>query len=526
MVLSTSAARKPRLASIWALLPLFFLAVVASHWTLLRLPYFWDEGGYYVPAALDLFKTGTLIPQSTITNAHPPLPMIIMATWWKIFGFRVIATRILACLVASTALLGVFRLARTLLGNSSAVAVAILTGIYPIWFAQSTLAHADIFAAAFTIWGLAAYFADHSQTPKPSLRIEAAILFSLAALGKETSIVTPLALASVEAFLFLRDQTARRSHLAWFAALASPVLPLIAWYAYHRAKTGFIFGNPEFLRYNATANLDAHRILLCLYHRVIHLTLHMNMFVSVLCALAALFMPVIADRTRLSRAVLIAITVVLAANTIAFSVLGGALLTRYLLPMYPLVILICIAEFQYHLRAWGWLAALSACAFLAAIWINPPYAFAPEDNLTYRDMIVLHQQAIAVLQAHFPDATVLTAWPAAAEISRPELGYSLKRFKYVAIENFSLPEIQKAATEPGAYDTALLFSTKWAPRKNALSLSRSNEPVDAKYFDFHLDLLPSEAAALLHGEVVWQDSRGGEWAAILRFPRIVDASLQ
>ena len=56
------------------LFPVFFLAILVSHFTLLRLPYFWDEGGYYVPAALDFFRTGTLIPQSTVTNAHPPLP--------------------------------------------------------------------------------------------------------------------------------------------------------------------------------------------------------------------------------------------------------------------------------------------------------------------------------------------------------------------------------------------------------------------------------------------------------------------
>jgi hypothetical protein len=139
-------------------------------------------------------------------------------------------------------------------------------------------------------------------------------------------------------------------------------------------------------------------------------------------------------------------------------------------------------------------------------------------------MIVLHQQAIAILQAQYPEATVLTAWPAAAEISRPELGYTAKPFKYVALENFSLPQIEKAAADPGAYDTALLFSTKWAPPPNAITLHTPNQN-DAKYFDFHLDVGPRQAAAILHGEIVWQASRGGEWAAILRFPRIVDARL-
>ncbi len=501
-----------------------FAAVLLTHASLLRLPYFWDEGGYYVPAAYDLFRTGTLIPQSTVTNAHPPLPMILMAGWWHIFGFHVIATRILACLVAACALAGVFRLARTMTSARAAAVTTLLTAIYPIWFAQSSLAHADIFAAAFTLWALAAYFASLLDTARQRY-LQTVILFSLAALAKETAIVTPLALAALEAWLCLRQAHQRKQHAKWLAVLAAPVLPLAAWYAFHRYKTGFIFGNPEFLRYNATANLDIHRVLLCFYHRVIHLTLHMNMFVAVLCAAAALFMPVIANRPALPRRVLTALTVVLAANNLEFSILGGALLTRYLLPMYPLVLLLCVAAWQRHLRQWGWLAALTAAAFTAGIFINPPYAFAPEDNLTYRDMIVLHQQAIAILQAQYPEATVLTAWPAAAEISRPELGYTTKPFKYVALENFSMPQIEKASADPGAYDTALLFSTKWAPPPNALSLSRHNEPADAKYFDFHLDLRPREAAALLHGEVVWQASRGGEWAALLRFPRIVDARL-
>jgi 4-amino-4-deoxy-L-arabinose transferase-like glycosyltransferase len=449
--------------------------------------------------------------------------MVLMAGWWQVFGFHIIATRILACLFAAFALAGVFRLTRTLTNPVAAAVTTALTALYPVWFAQSSLAHADIFAAGFTLWGLAAYFASRADEPQQQ-QIQAAVFFSLAALAKETAIVTPLALAALEGWLLLRDRQHRAPHAKWVVSLAAPVLPLAAWYAYHRYKTGFIFGNPEFLRYNATANLDAHRVLLCLYHRVIHLTLHMNMFVAVACAAAALFIPAIPARHALSRRVLIALAVVLAANTLEFSILGGALLTRYLLPMYPLVLLLCVAEWQLRLRQWGWLAALTAAAFLAGIFIDPPYAFAPEDNLTYRDMIVLHQQAIAILQARYPEATVLTAWPAAAEISRPELGYTARPFKFVALENFALPQIEKAAADPGAYDTALLFSTKWAPPGNAVTLHRPNE-ADARYFDFHLDLRPRQAAALLHGEVVWQASRGGEWVALLRFPRIVDARL-
>ncbi|HWZ53017.1 MAG TPA: glycosyltransferase family 39 protein [Granulicella sp.] len=521
------------------LFPAFFLAVWLSHWALLRLPYFWDEAGYYIPAAFDLFRTGSLIPYSTLTNAHPPLPALLLSGWWHIFGFHILATRTLVCLVSAAALLAVYRLARNLLGTYAAGAISLLTALYPVWFAQSSLAHADIFAAAFTLWAISFYLergeSAYAGEWQPRLvyrrRIYAAALFSLAALAKETAIVTPLALAAWEFFLLLRDRRPglQRAHLGWMAALIAPIVPLAGWYAYHRARTGFIFGNPEFLRYNATANLDAQRILLSLWHRLIHLTLHMDLFVPTLCTLAILFVPRLpsAGRRAIPRPVFAALGVILLANTLAFSLLGGALLTRYLLPMYPLVLLLCVAEWQSRLqpaRCAG-LAALSAVAFLSALWINPPYGFAPEDNLTYRDMVVLHQRAIRVLKQRYPKATVLTAWPASSELERPELGYTATPFKVAAIPNFSYDVIQKAATDPGAYDTALLFSTKWTPPPGAFDLGRASQASNTKYFDFHSDLRPVAAAALLHGDVVWQASSKGEWVAILRFPRVFDAAV-
>jgi 4-amino-4-deoxy-L-arabinose transferase-like glycosyltransferase len=520
---SPNPRRAPAEVPTWLLFPLFFAAVYLSHITLLRLPYFWDEAGYYIPAAWDFFRTGSLIPQSTLTNAHPPLPSILLAAWWHISGFVISGTRTLVVMVTATALVAIFYLAKSLRDTQVAIATVVLTAIYPIWFAQSTLAHADIFAAAFTLWALAFYF-----VPSSDNQILASGLFSFAALSKETAIITPLALGLFEIFLFWRSRTAseRRSHVLWIVSLFSPLIPLCAWYAYHRHRTGYIFGNPEFLRYNATANLDLMRILLSLWHRLLHLTTHMNMYVPVVCAIAALFIPLrMSAPSQFPRRTLTGIAVVLLANWIAFSVLGGALLTRYLLPMYPLILLLCVAAWQRHLRQWWMLAMLSAAAFLAGIWINPPYAFAPEDNLTYRDMIVLHQQAISWIAHRYPQATVLTAWPASAELTRPELGYILHPVKVVSLQNFSMEQMEQAAQDPGAYDTALLFSTKWEPQSNQLNLGKINQHADTKYFDFHHDLTPSEAAALLHGEVVWQGRRKGEWAAVLRFPRAVNAWL-
>src|ERR1700756_3248394 len=136
-----------------AVFALTLAAVFFAHLPLLRLPYYWDEAGYYIPAAWDFFRTGSLIPQTTLTNAHPPLPSIYLALWWKASGFLPEVTREAILIIAAFGLLAVWKLALRLQGSSLvAFWTMILTGLYPIWFAQSTLAHGDIFAAAFSLW--------------------------------------------------------------------------------------------------------------------------------------------------------------------------------------------------------------------------------------------------------------------------------------------------------------------------------------------------------------------------------------
>src|ERR1700739_1718610 len=105
----------------WMIFPVIFAALYASHFSLLRLPYYWDEAGYYIPAAWDFFRRGSLIPQTTLTNAHPPLPSIYLALWWKLSGFVPAVTREAVLIVASAGLLAVWRLALRL-QDSAAVA--------------------------------------------------------------------------------------------------------------------------------------------------------------------------------------------------------------------------------------------------------------------------------------------------------------------------------------------------------------------------------------------------------------------
>jgi hypothetical protein len=140
-------------------------------------------------------------------------------------------------------------------------------------------------------------------------------------------------------------------------------------------------------------------------------------------------------------------------------------------------------------------------------------------------MIVVHQEAIDFVAQHYPNATVLTAWPVAADIFRPELGYVTRPMKAISIDDFTLPQIRKAAQEPERYDTAIVFTSHFVTPSFRSYLMNHPDTGRGREFAASRDLMPAEIASLLGGEIVWQDDRGGEWAAVLRFHRSYDAQL-
>ncbi len=217
-----------------AVFTLFFAGMVALHSGLLRLPYFWDEAGYYVPAARDLLLTGSLIPHTTPSNAHPPLVMAYLALCWKIAGYSPLVTRLAMLLVAAFSVVGIFRLAQRVANTEVAIASALCAIFYPVFFVQSSLGQVDLAAAGFTFWALLAYVNKRHW--------QMVFWFSCAALAKETAILAPLALALWEIIAAIRDRSGFAQILRQSAYLTLPGLPLACWYAYHYLRTGLFSG--------------------------------------------------------------------------------------------------------------------------------------------------------------------------------------------------------------------------------------------------------------------------------------------
>src|SRR5205823_10976687 len=133
------------------LFSIIFIVILVLHAPLLRLPFFWDEAGFYVPAAYDLVHSHSLIAKTTMDTGHPPLPAAYLALWLSLSGWKPAVARIAMLLVAAFALYNVFLLARRIANLPVALASTIATALYPVFFVQSSLTHADLAAAAFTL---------------------------------------------------------------------------------------------------------------------------------------------------------------------------------------------------------------------------------------------------------------------------------------------------------------------------------------------------------------------------------------
>src|SRR5689334_21778190 len=100
----------------------FALFVLLSHATFLKLPFFWDELGQFVPAALDIFRTGAWIPYSTVPNVHPPGVMAYLAAVWTAAGYSIASTRVAMLALAAAGVVITLRLGLRL-GRSWGAAV-------------------------------------------------------------------------------------------------------------------------------------------------------------------------------------------------------------------------------------------------------------------------------------------------------------------------------------------------------------------------------------------------------------------
>jgi hypothetical protein len=472
-----------------------------------------------------------LIPKTTLPEGHPPLVMVYLGLVWRVFGYSVWTARAAMTLIATATLTSIYLLARRVASREIALWSALLLAISPLFFAQSTLAHLDLAAALFTV--LAVLFLLGEQVWLFALAA------SLAVLCKETAVVL---LPVVWLYAWRRKRLVawpswpcpdtggtpvpraeRRTPLAAWVPLVAPLVPLAAWALYYHHATGYWIGNRGYLSYNVYSTLSPMRVFWSLLRRVYELFIGGFNWLLTLGALAGLAWgrsyaspeprvpsPVFARPWR----PFIFLTAGLAAiYLLLLSVVGGAILPRYLLPVLPLFYLATVAMVTRlpRIPARLVLAATAAC-FVGAWFINPPYPFPLEDNLAYADFIRLHQQAAHYLETQPGHPRILTAWPATDELTRPFLGYVRNPLRAVPVEGFAPQEF--AAAAPESFDLLYLYSRRWEPPGNWVTRFPGWLRMQGRYFDYHPQADAMAMAAHYHLHLMVEMERRGQWVRI------------
>ncbi len=406
----------------------FFLAfwalITALHLPYLRLPFFWDELGHFVPAALDLLQHGQWIPSSTPPNAHPPALSAILAALWSVTGVSIPATRLLMLAIASVGALLAFLLAIRL-GRGTAGAPAFAAVLFllatPLFFTQAMMAQLDMPAMVLTTLALLLFLGDRYGW--------CAVACTAAVLIKETTIVVPLVFA---VWLLWKPRQPSDHQKATFFAV--PPLVLAAWFAILYRFTGSPFGDPGFTESNLIEALQPAHLALAVLSRAYYLFVADGRWLGAL----ALFLGWRLLRTR-DWAIAASVAI---AQLLVVTVLGGATLERYLLPVLPILYAGMAVAASMYPGNWRFAshAILIGALFLGWFWA-PIFPQPYENNLAMADAVALDQQAAEFLTAYRRNARVATTWPLSDALARPEYGYVYRPFPVEAALGDDLPHL-------------------------------------------------------------------------------------
>jgi 4-amino-4-deoxy-L-arabinose transferase-like glycosyltransferase len=518
-----------------------FVILGLLHYPLLRLPYYWDEAGYYIPAAMDFFHSGQLIPSSTLPTGHTPLVIIYLALTWRAFGFSPVVTRAAMMVVAACTLGGVYALGCRVANREIGCWSALLLALSPLFFAQSVLAHLDLAAGLFTLLALLALLGGRPW--------RFALASTCAVLSKETAVVL-LPVAWLFSWWQHRRATSSLAR-AWWVAYLAPLAALVAWAGFYHHATGFWTGNREYLRYNLYSTLNPVRVLLTLVRRLYETFVGGFNWLLTAGAIAGIgwarrnkigahqgeVARLSGDKTRwhpsaegavpeaseepvqnqpgpsILRRFLLLGGWLTAAYLVMLSLVGGAVLPRYLLPVFPpLVLIAVILIWRLPRRVARSVMVLTAGCFVGAWFLNPPYPFPFEDNLAYADFIRLHEQAAQLLQAQPGNRRILTAWPASEELGRPFLGYVRQPLNVVALEGFGRHEFQSVS--PESFDCLYLYSRRWEPSNNWLRSFPWLQRLQERYFEYQPQVPEQELAARYHLRLLASFERRRQWVRI------------
>ena len=201
-----------------------------------------------------------------------------------------------------------------------------------------------------------------------------------------------------------------------------------------------------------------------------------------------------------------------AAFTILVSILGGAELERYLLPVLPIYYIAVSAALATMAGFARVTAVLALCGGLVVgMFHNPPFPFPLENNLAMVDFVELHRKAAQYVEQRYPRTPIYTAWPLTAALRRPEFGYVDQPLQ--SRETSDLRYSTLAKLDPASVSVLVLYSRTWEPKWGVLQVPVVEEFL-RRFYDYEPQMTPEQVRAKFGLAQVARWEQRGQWVEV------------
>lgn len=469
---------------VWVLVSVIVYST-AIWWPTRYLPYHWDSAGFVINATRDL-RAENFAPWVAEHSdfAHPPLLMTMLGVAWNIWGESLLVSHILMWPFLPLLMMSAYWVARALLKDTKvdeptklagAVGAALLSGMMPVAVAEYGIIYIDLPSGALASLALAAGMYGKFGW--------AGVLLTMAALIKESALIILPALGWLAAgriwekenvenkdWVVKLQTLAKKKYWSTWVWLGLPVLVWVSWLWYHVETTGWGLVRPGRPQPTAKSLSMWWQSFGFIFGRFAW-----NQGRWLLTLLGVIAAVVVGGNRKLRKETwtpewqATSGLVIFGLTIYAYS---GEFATRYGLFLMPTFIALSMATIGLGLSSWlsksyrWWamsgVALLVAWVFYGAWWpVSKPlidssgrilvkYEFGVQEDMSYKDMILIGKQLGEFLTMAYPSAHVYGGFPEVYQLTQPYQGYVTKPFMFSKCNEFvwNPDEIQIVIVHP------------------------------------------------------------------------------
>ena len=420
-------------------------------WPTRQIPYWWDSAGLIVNGANEQLKHGfwPIFVGLPGTYGHLPFFSFILAFVWKIFGESLLVSHLVNLFWTALLFIGTFKLTKAIYPRPIYTELlAFLTGLLllftPLFYAQLGIIYLEIPITALAVWTV--YF--FLMKKQRSYLLTATLMIMI----KEVSVVVIIALLlsdladALPQILKLKKRYPFSHLIKQLFIWSLPMIIIPIWFAYHKARAGYWFSHPGTppRRFNLSMIFQQLQLIAVFFF------LQQGRFLLTIAGFISLEQVLTHDKLK-RRIFQKKLLPFIFLPICAFLLYAATdFLHRYViiaLPFFYILVFYCLLVILEKQKVWVRSIVITplmvgSLTLFIFSWDNhrqiTSWHFPPlEDNLEYLDVIDIGKQAAYFLEKNYPQATVLTDFPADYMLAQPEQHYVSKPLKVVNCRQYT-----------------------------------------------------------------------------------------